>query len=70
MTRIKEDSIPYEIFAISEGGTENVDFADSDVEAKDKVIKLVNLLRDGKWINDTSLTGVVGFNYDRGPGNE
>ena len=54
----------YSVFAISEEGTESVDSFDTEDEANEERLRLMRLLEDKKWENNTSLSNVVGFNVD------
>ncbi len=54
----------YSVFAISEEGTESVDSFDTEDEANKERLRLMRLLEDKKWENNTSLSNVVGFNVD------
>ena len=54
----------YSVFAISEEGTESVDSFDTEDEANEERLRLMKLLEDKKWENNTSLSNVVGFNVD------
>jgi hypothetical protein len=55
----------YSIFAESDNGTENVDFANSEGEAQEIVNSLTKKLKDGVFKNDTSLENIQSFNYDQ-----
>jgi hypothetical protein len=57
----------YEVFAVSEEGTETVFSTDNLDEALNKRLELQNSLENKKWSNTTSLNNVVGFNVDEGP---
>lgn len=55
----------YQIFAISEEGTENIDVTCETVqEAEDKIKSLKALLDSGDFVDETSLLSVCDFGYD------
>jgi len=60
----------FEVFAISDEGTETVMDCELESEAQKAVVRLTGMVERGVWVNETSLGRVVGFNYDEGPGNE
>jgi len=57
----------YEVFAVSEEGTETVFVSEDKSEALEKRLELQRELDHGVWSNTTSLHNVVGFNVDEGP---
>ncbi len=60
----------YEVFAVSEEGTETVFNTEDKDEALKERLNLQRKLEDKKWVNNTSLNNVVGFNVDEGPDGE
>ena len=59
----------FEVYAISEEGTETVSTHDSRGEATREMMKLLGDLHQKRWENNTSLNNVVGFKIDTGPEN-
>ena len=57
----------FEVFAISEEGTQTVLFANTEEEAKRETIRLIRELSDGIISVDTDLSRIIGFDYDQGP---
>ena len=57
----------YEIFAVSEEGTETVETTEDYDEAVKTRIRLLKSLENKTWVNSTSLHNIVGFNIDSGP---
>jgi hypothetical protein len=55
----------YELFAISEEGTETIDSFDNKKEADAALSAVIKRHSVGKWENTTSLNHVVGFNVDK-----
>ena len=54
----------YSIFAISENGTQTVDFADSKIEAEEKVKALNTELKNGNYQDKTDLENIQSFDFD------
>jgi len=55
---------PYSVFAISENGTENIDSAGTEDEAKELVSTFKDQLAKGDFKNNTSLEDITDFKYD------
>ncbi len=57
----------FEVFAISEEGTETIEVVNTEEEAKLAVLELQRELENKVWFNTTTLNRVVGFDYNMGP---
>lgn len=61
----------YEVFAVSEEGTETVAWTEDRSTALDIQQKCMQELQEGRWVDITSLNNVVrSFNVDTGPTSE
>jgi hypothetical protein len=55
----------YSIYAVSENGTKTVDFVDTKKDAEKIVNDLTERLKNGTFVNETSLDEIIEFDFDQ-----